>query len=55
MRAKGAIFCQVERISPVVRSSPCRTSGNQAWRGARPTLRARARVIIVTGKGCASW
>lgn len=49
--AKGASFCQVERIRPVVKSSPWRTSGNQAWTGARPSLRANARVIIVRGKG----
>jgi len=29
MRAKGASFCHVDRISPVVRSRPCRTSGSQ--------------------------
>lgn len=29
IRAKGASFCQVERIRPVVRSKPCRTSGSQ--------------------------
>lgn len=51
-RAKGASFCQVDRISPVVRSNPCRTSGSQECRGARPTFRARARVISVTGRGC---
>lgn len=39
-------------ISPVVRSRPCSTSGSQAWTGASPTLRARARVIRVIGKGC---
>ena len=47
----GASFCQVDRISPVVRSRPWRTSGSQAWRGARPTFNARARVIIVIGNG----
>lgn len=52
IRAKGASFCQVERIRPVIRSNPCSTSGSQAWRGARPILRARARVIMVLGRGC---
>lgn len=49
--AKGASFCQVDRMRPVVRSNPCRTSGSQAWRGAKPSLRARARVIRVIGRG----
>lgn len=44
--ANGASFCHVERISPVIRSSPCRTSGSQACRGARPIFRARAVMAI---------
>lgn len=48
---KGASFCHVERIKPVVRSSPWRTSGSQAWTGANPIFRARARMIIVIGMG----
>ena len=51
-RAKGASFCQVERMTPVVRSNPWRTSGSHEWRGAKPTFSARARVIRVIGKGC---
>lgn len=54
IRANGASFCHVDRIRPVVRSSPCRTSGNQAWTGARPILRASAIVRIVAGNGWAS-
>lgn len=50
-RAKGASFCQVERMSPVVRSSPWRTSGSQVCRGASPIFKARARVIIMIGNG----
>ena len=42
-KANGASFCHVDRIKPVVKSSPWRTSGSQAWRGASPTFRARAR------------
>lgn len=38
-------------MSPVVRFSPCRTSGSQECSGARPSFKARAIVIIVTGKG----
>lgn len=32
----GASFCHVDKIRPVVRSSPCRTSGSQRWVGASP-------------------
>lgn len=38
-------------ISPVMRSSPCKTSGSQMWRGARPIFRARAMVNRVMGSG----
>lgn len=48
---KGASFCHVERMRPVVRSKPCSTSGSQAWTGASPIFSARARVIIVVGRG----
>ena len=48
---KGASFCQVDRMSPVVRSRPCITSGSQECRGASPTFKARARVMSVTGRG----
>lgn len=50
-RAKGASFCHVERMRPVVRLSPCSTSGSQRCMGARPILRANARVVIVVGRG----
>ena len=39
---KGAIFCHVAIISPLEKGSPCRTSGNQKWHGARPILKAKA-------------
>lgn len=45
----------MDRIRPVVRSSPCNTSGSHEWRGASPIFKARARVIIVTGRGCVIW
>lgn len=38
-------------MSPVVRSSPWRTSGSHEWRGASPTFNARAIVIMVIGRG----
>lgn len=47
----GASFCQVERIRPVVKLRPWRTSGSQAWKGASPIFRARARVARVTERG----
>lgn len=50
-RANGASFCQVDRMRPVVRFRPCSTSGSQECKGARPSFRARAIVIIVTGRG----
>lgn len=51
MRVNGASFCQVERIRPVVRSRPCNTSGSQECSGASPSLRARAMIIRVEGRG----
>lgn len=51
-RAKGASFCQVERIKPVVRLRPCKTSGSHVCKGASPIFRARAKIIIVVGRGC---
>ena len=50
-RAKGASFCQVDRMSPVVRSSPWSTSGSHVCSGARPTFRERARITIVVARG----
>lgn len=41
-RIKGAIFCQVEIIRPWMNGRPCKTSGNQKWQGAKPSLKARA-------------
>lgn len=41
----------MDKISPVVRSSPWSTSGSQECVGARPILSARARRIIVMGRG----
>lgn len=52
--AKGASFCQVDIISPVVRVNPWRTSGSQKCIGANPNLIARAIVIVEAGKGCES-
>lgn len=49
-RVKGASFCQVDRISPVSRGSPCSTSGNQKCIGATPIFSARAIVIIGADK-----
>lgn len=49
--ANGASFCQVDIINPVVRSSPCNTSGIQKCRGARPTFKARASVASVVAAG----
>lgn len=50
-KMKGASFCHVAMISPVVKSKPWRTSGSQKWAGARPSLSARAIVVIVSGRG----
>lgn len=50
-REKGAIFCHVARISPVVRFKPCITSGSQVCRGAKPIFKASAMVIMVVGIG----
>lgn len=55
-RANGASFCQVDKMRPVVRSSPCNTSGSQVWRGAMPILRERAKTMSVVGTGWViSW
>lgn len=52
-KAKGASFCQVDKISPVVRSRPWSTSGSHECTGARPTFNARAKVTRAVGKGWA--
>lgn len=49
--ANGASFCQVDKISPVSRSSPCSTSGSQKCIGARPIFNARAVIVIVEAMG----
>lgn len=46
--AKGASFCHVDRISPVVRSRPWSTSGSQKCIGASPIFMARAIVSVVS-------
>lgn len=51
MRQRGASFCQVERVRPVSRLTPCITSGIQLWRGARPIFIAKARVMSVEVRG----
>lgn len=50
-KMNGASFCHVDKMSPVVKSSPWRMSGSQAWTGARPTFRARAIVRKAAGRG----
>jgi len=50
-RIKGASFCQVDKISPVMRSKPWSTSGSQKCTGARPIFKARARRISVEERG----
>uniref|UniRef100_A0A0E9UAF2 Uncharacterized protein n=1 Tax=Anguilla anguilla TaxID=7936 RepID=A0A0E9UAF2_ANGAN len=47
----GASFCHVDKISPVVRFRPCRTSGSQKCIGANPTFSPRARIVIVVSMG----
>lgn len=49
--ANGASFCQVDKIRPVNRSNPCRTSGIQKCTGASPILSARAAVNIMLARG----
>lgn len=43
----GASFCQVAKIRAVIVEVPCITSGNQKWKGASPSLMAKAVVRIV--------
>lgn len=49
--AMGASFCHVDRINPVVKLSPCRTSGNQKWKGASPSFIQIAMVIVAHERG----
>ena len=51
MSARGASFCQVDKIRPVRRSNPCSTSGIQKCIGANPILSARAVIIIALAMG----
>lgn len=51
IRENGASFCQVDKISPVVKSSPWRTSGIHRCIGASPILSARAIITIVLARG----
>lgn len=55
MMQKGASFCHVERTSPVMRSSPWRTSGNQECRGAIPILKANEIKIRIVGRSVDIW
>ena len=48
---KGAIFCHVETISPVLRLTPWITSGIHVCIGARPSFSKRAKVIIEVKRG----
>lgn len=48
---RGAIFCHVDKIRPVVRSRPCSTSGSQKCIGASPSFIARASVASVAEAG----
>lgn len=52
---RGASFCHVNRIRPVTRGMPCVTSGTQKWKGANPSLIARATVISVDAVGLNSF
>lgn len=51
--ANGASFCQVAKISPVGRSSPCMTWGIHMCIGARPIFSANAIVIAMVEMGVA--
>lgn len=51
----GGSFMAVDRMSPVVRGDPCRTSGNQKWKGTRPSFIAIAEVRIRQDVGWVSW
>lgn len=42
---RGASFCHVRRISPVIRGIPWVTSGTQKWKGAIPSFIINAMVI----------
>lgn len=42
----GGSFITVDRMRPVERGEPCKTSGNQKWNGTRPSFMAIAEVRI---------
>lgn len=46
-KAKGAIFCQVNKMNEFVQFSPLKTSGNQKWKGAAPIFNNRDVLSIV--------
>lgn len=52
---RGASFCHVNRIIPVARGMPCVTSGTQKWKGASPSLMARATVMRMDAVGLNSF
>lgn len=51
-KAIGAIFCQVDKISPVWSVLPCRTSGSQKWNGATPSFIIIAMDKKIAGISC---
>lgn len=55
IRAKGASFCQVERINPVVSVIPWSTSGSQKCVGAKPIFSASAIIAMVQAMGWERW
>lgn len=54
-RVRGANFCQVEIIKPIWRLTPCKTSGNQKWRGANPSFKSKAKEMRVIEKLSEVW
>lgn len=48
---RGASFCQVSRIKPDDRGTPCVTSGTQKWNGESPSFIVKARVRMVDAVG----
>ena len=45
----------VDRRRPVMRGEPCRTSGNQKWKGTNPSFIEMAAVRIREDVGWVSW
>lgn len=52
MSAKGASFCQVDRIRPVLSVIPWSTSGSQKCVGAKPIFSPSAAMARVQAMGC---